>query len=52
MKARIGDFIQKDGTAVQVIGIDGEEGYLTSDGGTIADCEITNEDVLLESEVE
>lgn len=52
MKAQIGDYVRKDGGIVKVIGLDGESGYLTEDGGCIGDAELGWDDVLLESEAE
>ena len=51
MKAQIGDYVRKDGGIVKVIGLDCDSGYLTEDGGCIADDELSLDDVLLESEV-
>lgn len=60
MKARIGDFINppdqdESGRIIynpkRVVAIEGGDGYLLENGQVIADSEITDDDVLLESEV-
>jgi len=52
-KARVSDYIRKDGELVKVMEVREEAGewvYYTSDGGCIGDDEVSDDDVLLESE--
>lgn len=46
-----GDYVRKDGKLVQVIAVDRRDVF-TSDGGAMDRSELTDDDVLLASEVE
>jgi uncharacterized ubiquitin-like protein YukD len=50
MKARVGDYIKTDNGPRRVVSAD-YNGYALEDGQALADTDITNDDVLLESEV-
>ena len=51
MKAQVGDYIKTEAGLRRVTKVDERHGYELENGAALADSDITQDDVLLESEV-